>query len=110
MVEPGKTKPTLSADGKPYTTVSFANGPGYHTNSPGDAVYNESIAAGRVVDMSGVDTEDPDFHQEALVPLSSETHAGEEVAIYAIGPKSYLVHGVQEQSYIYQVMKDAFGF
>jgi len=110
VVEPGKTTPTLAADGKPYTTVSFANGPGYHTNSPGDAVYNESIAAGRVVDMSGVDTEDPDFHQEALVPLSSETHAGEEVAIYAVGPKAYLVHGVQEQSYIYQVMKDAFGF
>ncbi|MFQ6333092.1 alkaline phosphatase [Methylophilus sp. 3sh_L] len=110
VVEPGKTTPTLAADGKPYTTVSFANGPGYHTNSPGDAVYNEAIAAGRVVDMSGVDTEDPDFHQEALVPLSSETHAGEEVAIYAVGPKAYLVHGVQEQSYIYQVMKDAFGF
>ncbi|MFD0912999.1 alkaline phosphatase [Methylophilus luteus] len=110
VVEPGKTAPTLAADGKPYTTVSFANGPGYHTNSPGEAVYNEAIAAGRVVDMSGVDTEDPDFHQEALVPLSSETHAGEEVAIYAIGPKSYLVHGVQEQSYIYQVMKDAFGY
>jgi alkaline phosphatase len=110
VVEPGKTTPTLAADGKPYTTVSFANGPGYHINSPGDAVYKESIAAGRVVDMSGVDTEHPDFHQESLVPLSSETHAGEEVAIYAIGPKSYLVHGVQEQSYIYQVMKDAFGF
>jgi alkaline phosphatase len=110
VVEPGKTAPTLAADGKPYTTVSFANGPGYHTNSPGEAVYTEAIAAGRVVDMSGVDTEDPDFHQESLVPLSSETHAGEEVAIYAIGPKSYLVHGVQEQSYIYQVMKDAFGY
>jgi alkaline phosphatase len=110
VVEPGKTAPTLAADGKPYTTVSFANGLGYHTNSPGEAVYNEAIAAGRVADMTSVDTEDPDFHQEALVPLSSETHAGEEVAIYAIGPKSYLVHGVQEQSYIYQVMKDAFGY
>lgn len=110
VVEPGKTTPTLAADGKPYTTVSFANGPGYHTNSPGDAVYNEAVVAGRAVDMTAVDTEDPDFHQEALVPLSSETHAGEEVAIYAVGPKSYLIHGVQEQSYIYQVMKDAFGF
>ncbi len=110
VVEPGKTTPTLAADGKPYTTVSFANGPGYHTNAPGDAVYNEAIAAGRVVDMTSVDTQDPDFHQEAMVPLSSETHAGEEVAIYAQGPKAYLVHGVQEQSYIYQVMKEAFGF
>lgn len=110
VVEPGKTKPTLAADGKPYTTVSFANGPGFHVNSPGDAVYSEAVVAGRAVDMTAVDTEDPDFHQEALVPLSSETHAGEEVAIYAIGPKAHLVHGVQEQSYIYQVMKEAFGF
>ncbi|MGS7457481.1 alkaline phosphatase, partial [Mycobacterium tuberculosis] len=77
--------------------MSFANGPGYHTNSPGDAVYNEAVVAGRAVDMTAVDTEDPDYHQEALVPLSSETHAGEEVAIYAVGPKSYLIHGVQEQ-------------
>lgn len=110
VVEPGQTNPTLAADGKPYTTVSFANGPGYHTNAPGDTVYSQAIAAGRVVDMSAVNTQDPDFHQEALVPLSSETHSGEDVAIYAVGPRAYLLHGVQEQSYIYQVMKDAFGY
>ncbi|SDK15448.1 alkaline phosphatase [Methylophilus rhizosphaerae] len=110
VVEPGKTTPALGADGKPYNTVSFANGPGYHTDTPGDAVYDTAISAGRVVDMTDVDSEDPDFHQEALVPLSAETHGGEDVAIYATGPKAYLVHGVQEQSYLYQVMKEAFGF
>ena len=110
VVEPGKTTPALGADGKPYNTVSFANGPGYHTGTPGDAVYQAAIAAGRVADMTDVDTEDPDFHQEALVPLHAETHGGEDVAIYATGPGAYLVHGVQEQSYIYQVMKEAFGF
>jgi alkaline phosphatase len=56
-----------------------------------------------------VDTEDQGFHQEALVPLSSETHAGEDVAIFANGPKAHLLHGVQEQNYIFHVMKDALG-
>ncbi len=47
------------------------------------------------------------FHQEALVPRSSESHAAEDVAIYANGPGSYLMHGVQEQNYIYHVMNQA---
>ncbi|GBL47680.1 alkaline phosphatase [Sulfuriferula multivorans] len=56
-----------------------------------------------------MDTTDQGFHQEALVPLSSETHAGEDVAIFARGPKAHLFHGVQEQNYIFHVMKDALG-
>jgi alkaline phosphatase len=110
VVSPGKTTPDLAADGNPYTTVSFANGVGYYQNQPGDAVYNQTARAGRIENMTNVDTEHPDFHQEVTVPLSSETHAGEDVAIFAGGPKAYLMQGVQEQSYIYQVMKDAFGF
>ena len=39
----------------------------------------------------------------------AETHAGEDVAIFAKGPRAYLFHGVQEQSYIYQVMAKALG-
>lgn len=38
------------------------------------------------------------------VPLGSGTHAAEDVAIYAKGPMSHLVNGVQEQSYIAHVM------
>jgi alkaline phosphatase len=111
VVAPGQTEPTLADDGKPYTTVSFANGLGYHVGQPGDAVYSAGVNAGRVEDMTNVDTTDPDFHQEALVPLAgSETHAGEDVAIFAGGPNADLFHGVQEQSYIYYVMEDALGF
>jgi alkaline phosphatase len=111
VVAPGQTAPTLADDGKPYTTVSFANGLGYHVGQPGDAVYSAGVNAGRVEDMTNVDTTDPDFHQEALVPLAgSETHAGEDVAIFAGGPNADLFHGIQEQSYIYYVMEDALGF
>ncbi len=57
-----------------------------------------------------VDTAHPDFLQEAAVPLDSETHAAEDVAVFASGPKAHLFHGVQEQSYIYQVMANALRF
>ncbi|HAF01298.1 MAG TPA: alkaline phosphatase, partial [Methylophilaceae bacterium] len=89
---------------------SFANGVGYYQNQAGDAVLTQTPRAGRIEDMSAVNTEDPNFHQEVTVPLSSETHGGEDVAIFAGGPNAYLFHGVQEQSYIYYVMKDALGF
>lgn len=38
------------------------------------------------------------------MPLSSETHSGEDVALLARGPQAHLVHGVQEQSYVAHVM------
>ena len=36
--------------------------------------------------------------------MKSETHGGEDVAIFARGPQAHLVHGVQEQNYIAHVM------
>ncbi|KAG9351160.1 hypothetical protein JZ751_025050 [Albula glossodonta] len=45
-----------------------------------------------------------DYLQQSAVPLNSETHASEDVAIYARGPMAHLFHGVQEQSYIAHVM------
>jgi alkaline phosphatase len=106
VIEPGEINPTLAMDNKPYTTVGFANGLGYAEHATDENVVN----VGRVTDMSHVDTTDPDFHQEALVPLAYETHGAEDVAIFAGGPKAHLFHGVQEQSYIYYVMEDALGF
>ena len=41
-----------------------------------------------------------DYLQDAGVPLHSETHGGEEVAIYARGPMAHLFHGTHEQNYI----------
>jgi alkaline phosphatase len=110
VVNPGETAPAKAADGMPYTTLSYANGPGYHVLPVGgDTVYSQPIHRAGRVDLTYVDTEDQGFHQEALVPLSAETHAGEDVAIFANGPKAHLLHGVQEQNYIFHVMKDALG-
>ena len=110
VVHPGETAFALGADGKPYTTISYANGKGYHVDSAGEDVYNLPAIAGRTADITAVDTTDPDFHQESLVPAMAETHAAEDVQIFADGPNAYLFHGVQEQSYIFHVMRDAFGF
>jgi len=92
---------SLADDGKPYTTLGYQNGPG----AAG------TFSGGSRVDLSSVDTTALNFMQQAVVPLAgSETHAGEDVAIYASGPKSYLVHGSMEQNWIYHVMREAFGF
>jgi alkaline phosphatase len=68
-----------------------------------DAAYSNPIDAGRK-DLSLVDTESSGFHQEALVPLSSETHAGEDVGVYAFGPGAHLVSGTNEQNTLFHVM------
>ena len=41
---------------------------------------------------------------QAAIPLSMETHGGEDVAIFARGPMAHLLHGVREQNYIPHVM------
>jgi alkaline phosphatase len=44
---------------------------------------------------------------EELLPVEAETHGGEDVAIFAGGPAAQLLHGVQEQSYVFHVMRAA---
>lgn len=48
--------------------------------------------------------DDEEYMQQAAVPLVVETHAGEDVAIYAKGPMAHLFHGVKEQNYVAHVM------
>ncbi|MEQ8801908.1 MAG: alkaline phosphatase, partial [Haliea sp.] len=36
-------------------------------------------------------------------PLSSETHAGEDVAVYASGPGASLVRGTNEQNVLFHI-------
>ena len=49
-------------------------------------------------------TEADDFRRPSIIPLRSETHGGEDVAVYARGPMGHLIHGVQEQNYIAHAM------
>jgi alkaline phosphatase len=42
-----------------------------------------------------------------LVTLGSETHAGEDIAIYGKGPGGHWVAGTNEQSAVFHVMNKA---
>lgn len=44
------------------------------------------------------------YTYQSAIPLSAETHGGEDVAIFARGPMAHLLHGVREQNYIPHVM------
>jgi alkaline phosphatase len=93
----------------PYTTVGYTNGLGFHdlgTVTDGDAVYSEGIQGGRA-NLASVDTESSGFHQEALIPLDSETHAGEDISLHARGPGSQFVHGVVEQNVVFHLINQA---
>ena len=88
-------KPILGTDGKPYTTIGFANGPGA-SKEPRERP---------TVTME--EAMDPDYIQQSLVPLASESHGGADLGIYAVGPWSHLFQGTVEENYTFHVMNYA---
>lgn len=109
VVAVGDTEPSLADDGLPYTTLGYSNGLGFRdlgAETDADASYNLDALAGRQ-DLNAVDTQTPGFHQETLIPLGSETHAGEDVALHATGPGAFRVNGVIEQNLIFHVIDQA---
>ena len=50
---------------------------------------------------------DPNYRQRATHPMLAETHAGEDVPAYAIGPGADRVGGVMDQYELHAVMHAA---
>jgi len=100
-------EPATDGNGVPYTTLVYGNGPGYRGAARVDPRIDAFPGRGGVI-PTGPDH--PAYFQEAAVPMGSETHSGEEVAIYAIGPGSDVVRGTVKNTYIYRVMANALGF
>jgi len=97
---PGKIQ--VGTDGKPYTTLGYTNGPGFvdhRTNGNDDDQPRLDLST-----LTSDQIRDKDFRYDAGIPRSSETHAGEDVAIYARGPMAHLVHGTHEQNYVAHLM------
>ena len=94
-----REEPHLAADGQPYTSLGYMNGPG-------------AVSGPRPRPQTGVHA-----MAQSLIPIErteidgsvseSETHAGEDVPLYGIGPGSERVAGVIEQDRIFDIMMDA---
>lgn len=105
-----KTTPEIAADGLPYTTIGYINGPGHQVledYQSADAIFTNPINTSGRADLSNVDTTAPGFHTETLVAMGNETHGGEDVAVYATGPGAELVSGLMEQNVIFHIMATA---
>ncbi|XP_034484400.1 alkaline phosphatase [Drosophila innubila] len=89
----------LAADDLPYATLSYANGPGYNTNY----LYEEDGAIKRK-NLRSINMKNKDFMFPTAVPLESETHGGDDVAVFASGPFAQLFTGVYEQNFIPHAM------
>ncbi|ADE83901.1 alkaline phosphatase [Rhodobacter capsulatus] len=95
-------KPNLADDGKPYTVAGYLNGVGSVLVKQADGSFS-----GARPEVTEEQATDKDYIQQALVPMQSETHSGEDVAVYARGPWAHLFGGVIEQNVIFHVMNHA---
>ncbi|POF28521.1 alkaline phosphatase [Roseibium marinum] len=93
----------LADDGKPYTVIGYLNGTGSVLKKEEGA--NDYTGSRPELDQETAT--DLDYVQQALIPKSSETHSGEDVAIYAKGPWAHLVDGTIEQNVIFHIMNHA---
>ncbi|CAH0715321.1 unnamed protein product, partial [Brenthis ino] len=84
-----------AADGKPYTTISYANGKAASINNEGrvDVTLHSEFSKRNL-----------EYPYPSLVPLDQETHGGEDVAVFASGPWQHLFTSSYEQSVIPHMM------
>lgn len=82
----------LDKSGRPMTTLSYANGPALGGNQP-------RLTPG-----------DKNYQNDKLYPTEGESHAGEDVPLFAAGPRADLVGGVLEQNVVFHIMAEALGW
>lgn len=108
-----ESAPATDGLGETYTTLAYANGPGFAGASSlqpeGYKTFPHEPATFQGMTRSrGTLDEDraraADFLQATLVPLASETHGGEDVPVYASGPGANHFRGVIEQNQLFRLM------
>lgn len=102
----------LDAKGQPYTTLAYANGPGAFVadQSQGAQAFRgflPELMRQKLKPAAQADTEDINYLQIGAVAMATETHGGEDVAVYAQGPGAAWFHGVMEQNVVYWLMQGA---
>ncbi len=88
-----------------YTILGYANGPGHRNGSRVNPNSDRTAGYGGAVPSSSSHSA---YRQEATVPLFSETHAGEDVMIYAVGRTSENVRGTVPNTKVFDWIKDGF--
>jgi alkaline phosphatase len=83
----------LDDRGQPMTTLSYANGP-----------FSSRGLSRRLPPT------DPNYLAAKTYGTDSESHGGEDVALFAEGPQAGLVRGVMEQNLIFHIMAEALGW
>ena len=84
-------------DGKPYTTLGYHNGP------------HLRVASADNRPLTNEDVQDRNYRQQTAILMNTETHAGEDVALFGHGPGSENIRGVMEQNKISDVIDLALG-
>lgn len=88
-------QPGKDADGNTYSTLVFGNGP----NRPNvRANLDSAVVQGN------------DYLQETGVKLSSETHGGGDVKLFATGAGAKTFKGTMDNTKVFSLLKNAFGF
>ncbi|HEY1139828.1 MAG TPA: alkaline phosphatase [Lysobacter sp.] len=114
--EDGGADFATDALGLPYTTLNYSNGPGYVGASAqqpeGPKRFLHQLSGAQAAkngrpDLTHVDTDNPDYLQEAIAPMGNESHGGDDVGIWARGPGSEAVRGSVEQNTIFHFMLQA---
>ena len=82
-------------DGRPYTTLVFGNGSNRPATRPD--LTNEQVQA-------------DDYLQEAGIRLSSETHGGGDVMLFANGAGANSFKGTMENTAVFSLVKSAAGY
>ncbi|XP_047364941.1 alkaline phosphatase 4 isoform X1 [Vespa velutina] len=88
-------------DNQRYETLTYANGPGffYHRRNDSNNVNETWINI-----EESRDRDDIFYMHMAAQYLKDDTHGGEDVGVYAIGPYSHLFRSTFEQNYIAHVI------
>ncbi|KZC12519.1 Alkaline phosphatase 4 [Dufourea novaeangliae] len=84
-----------------YETLTYANGPGFFYHRRNDSNHVNETWRDVVQDKS---RDEPFYVHMAARYMKSETHGGEDVGVYAVGPYAHLFRGTFEQNYIAHVI------
>ncbi|ODM99141.1 Alkaline phosphatase, tissue-nonspecific isozyme [Orchesella cincta] len=94
----------VTPEGFAYQTLSYINGPGYNYHRVLNQQEKENDTLKSIHTWRNLNTTE-NLHgryepHHAGFWMDYETHGGEDVPVYAIGPMAHLFHGVHEQTHV----------